>query len=60
MALARKSHFAELEGGGEADAARRRLMFKTLIYPEGMGEMFRVFLQRKGVLETGLTGLEPL
>jgi SAM-dependent MidA family methyltransferase len=35
-------------------------MFKTLIYPEGMGEMFRVFLQRKGVLETGLTGLEPL
>ena len=60
MALARKSHFAELEGGGEADAARRRLMFKTLIYPEGMGEMFQVFVQRKGIQETGLTGLEPL
>jgi len=60
MALARKSHFAELEGGGEAGAARRRLMFKTLIYPEGMGEMFQVFVQRKGISDVGLTGLEPL
>lgn len=60
MALARKSHFAELEGGSEADAARRRLMFKTLIYPEGMGEMFQVFVQRKGISEMALTGLEPL
>ncbi len=60
MALARKSDFAELEGSGEAQAARRRLMFKTLIYPQGMGEMFQVFVQRKGISETGLTGLEPL
>jgi SAM-dependent MidA family methyltransferase len=62
MALARKSQFAELEsaGGGEADAARRRLMFKTLIYPDGMGEAFQVFLQRKGIAEPALTGLEPL
>jgi SAM-dependent MidA family methyltransferase len=62
MALARKSHFAELEssGGGEADAARRRLMFKTLIYPEGMGEMFQVFVQRKGMGEIQLAGLEAL
>ena len=62
MALARQSDFAELqaEGMSESEQSRARLLFKTLIYPEGMGETFQVFIQHKNVESPRLTGLEPL
>jgi SAM-dependent MidA family methyltransferase len=62
MALARQSNFAELqtEGTSESERSRARLLFKTLIYPEGMGETFQVFVQHKNVESPRLTGLEPL
>ncbi|MGA7855717.1 MAG: SAM-dependent methyltransferase [Candidatus Acidiferrales bacterium] len=62
MALARHCDFAELqaEGMSESERTRARLLFKTLIYPEGMGETFQVFVQRKNVDAPRLTGLEPL
>jgi SAM-dependent MidA family methyltransferase len=62
MALARQSNFAELqaEGMSESERTRARLLFKTLIYPEGMGETFQVFIQHKNVESPRLTGLEPL
>ena len=36
---------------------RGRLLLKTLIHPEGMGETFRVFVQHKGIEAPVLTGL---
>lgn len=62
MALARGSDFAELqsEGMSESESSRARLLFKTLIYPEGMGETFQVLIQHKNVDSPRLTGLEPL
>ncbi|MGA8407835.1 MAG: SAM-dependent methyltransferase, partial [Candidatus Acidiferrales bacterium] len=62
LALARQSDFAELqaEGMSESERSRARLLFKTLIYPEGMGETFQVFIQHKNVESPRLTGLEPL
>jgi SAM-dependent MidA family methyltransferase len=62
MALARQSNFAELqaEGMSESERSRARLLFKTLIYPEGMGETFQVFVQHKNVESPRLIGLEPL
>jgi SAM-dependent MidA family methyltransferase len=62
LALGRANEFADLheEGQTEAERMRARLMLKTLIYPEGMGETFQVFLQHKGVDAPGLTGLKEL
>lgn len=62
LALARDSDFADLEaeGGNENERTCRRLLFKTLIHPEGMGETFRVFAQRKGIESARLAGFEPL
>jgi len=72
LALGRRNEFADLyeadsgqpEGGkpgqGEAERLRARLLLKTLIYPEGMGETFQVFIQQKGADPPRLTGLEPL
>ena len=62
MALGRGNEFADLyeEGQSEAEKVRARLMLKTLIFPEGMGETFRVLLQEKGVGRVELAGLEPL
>ncbi|MFZ1035321.1 MAG: SAM-dependent methyltransferase [Candidatus Acidiferrales bacterium] len=62
MALARRSDFAELQSErmSEGERSRARLLFKTLIYPEGMGETFQVFIQHKNVESPRLTGLEPL
>lgn len=62
MALARQSDFAELqaEGMSESERSRARLLFKTLIYPEGMGETFQVFIQHKNIDSPRLTGLESL
>lgn len=62
LALGRENEFADLydEGQTETERLRARLMLKTLIYPEGMGETFQVFLQHKGVDAPALTGLKEL
>jgi SAM-dependent MidA family methyltransferase len=62
LALGRGNDFADLydEGPSEAERIRARLLLKTLIFPEGMGETFRVLAQHKGIEAPHLTGLEPL
>jgi SAM-dependent MidA family methyltransferase len=44
----------------EAERTQRRLLFKTLINPEGMGETFQVLIQHKGTERPDLAGLQPL
>ncbi len=62
MALGRSNEFADLyeEGQSETERYRARLQLKTLIYPEGMGETFRVLIQKKGVPPDTLTGLAEI
>jgi SAM-dependent MidA family methyltransferase len=62
LALARKTGLADLQSGGmsEQEQARSRLLFKTLIHPEGMGETFQVLAQHKGMESARLAGFEPL
>ena len=63
IALGRGNEFEDLyePGASELDRTRARLMLKTLIHPEGMGETFQVFIQYKGLPEapqlTGLAGI---
>jgi SAM-dependent MidA family methyltransferase len=59
LALGRGNEFADLydQGQTELEQARARLQFKTLIYPEGMGERFQVLIQQKGTAPSKLTGL---
>jgi SAM-dependent MidA family methyltransferase len=62
MALARYGDFADLQSDqlSEAEQSQRRLLFKTLINPEGMGETFQILIQHKGIARPSLAGLEPL
>ena len=62
LSLARHSNCADLEPAGLSDTeqARMRLLFKTLIHPEGMGETFQVFAQHKGIESPRLAGFEQL
>jgi SAM-dependent MidA family methyltransferase len=62
MALARQSGFADLQSEkmSESEQARARLLFKTLIYPEGMGQTFQVLIQHKNVKSPRLSGLTAL
>jgi SAM-dependent MidA family methyltransferase len=62
LALGKENEFADLydEGMDESERVRARLQFKTLIFPEGMGERFQVLIQQKGVDSTKLTGLAGL
>jgi len=59
LALGRAHGFADLyePGQTELDQLRARLQLKTLIFPEGMGETFRVLIQHKGIARPALTGL---
>lgn len=59
VALGRANEFADLydEGASEVERIRARLMLKSLIHPEGMGETFQVFIQHKGIVQPHLTGL---
>ncbi len=59
LALGEGNEFADLydEGQSEAERTKARLQLKTLIHPEGMGERFRVLIQRRGVSGAQLTGL---
>ncbi|MGB8801371.1 MAG: SAM-dependent methyltransferase [Candidatus Acidiferrales bacterium] len=62
LSLARHSDFADLQSPAmtEVQQTRARLLFKTLIYPEGMGETFQILIQHKGVEHPHLSGLDPL
>jgi SAM-dependent MidA family methyltransferase len=62
MSLERHSDFADLQSPAmtETEQTRARLLFKTLIYPEGMGETFQVLIQHKGLDQPHLSGLDPL
>jgi len=62
LALARHTQFEDLQSEtmNEQQRARARLLFKTLIYPEGMGETFQVLVQHKGIESPHLAGLDPL
>jgi SAM-dependent MidA family methyltransferase len=59
VALGRGNEFADLyePGASEVERVRGRLLLKTLIHPEGMGETFRVLIQHKGLEAPRLTGL---
>lgn len=59
LALGRANEFDDLYDPGQSDAERvkARLKLKTLLYPEGMGETFRVLFQGKGVPPGTLAGL---
>jgi SAM-dependent MidA family methyltransferase len=62
LSLGRANEFADLydEDQSEADRIRARLLLKTLIFPEGMGEAFSVLIHSKGVTGPSLTGLASL
>ncbi len=62
LSLARYSEFADLQSPAmsESQQTRARLLFKTLIYPEGMGETFQVLIQHKAIDQPHLSGLDPL
>jgi len=62
LALARSSNFEDLQSShmDQNQQARARLLFKTLINPEGMGETFQVLIQHKGIDAPKLSGFEPL
>jgi SAM-dependent MidA family methyltransferase len=62
LALGRGNEFADLydEGQSETDRIRAQMQLSSLLNPEGMGETFQVFIQRKGIAEARLTGLAPL
>lgn len=57
VAMGRANEFADLyePDSTEVERVRSRLLLKTLIHPEGMGETFSVFLQQKGVPGARLT-----
>jgi SAM-dependent MidA family methyltransferase len=59
VALGRLNEFADLydESANEVERVRGRLLLKSLINPEGMGETFQVFVQHKGAAQPHLTGL---
>jgi SAM-dependent MidA family methyltransferase len=62
VALGRANEFADLynEDSTEVERIRARLLLKSLINPEGMGETFQVFIQHKGIAQPHLTGLQGI
>jgi SAM-dependent MidA family methyltransferase len=62
LALARSSNFEDLQSEhmDQNQQARARLIFKTLINPEGMGETFQVLIQHKGIDAPKLSGFDLL
>lgn len=59
VALGRGNEFADLyePGQTEMEKLRARLLLKNLIHPEGLGEIFQVLIQHKGIASPRLTGL---
>jgi len=60
LALGEANQFADLydEGQTEAGKLEARLKLKRLINPEGMGNVFKVLVQHRGLAEAKLTGLK--
>jgi len=60
MALGEENEFADLYDAGESEMERLqgRLKLKRLIHPEGMGTIFKVLIQHRGVATPRLTGLK--
>lgn len=58
LALGESNQFADVYDPGQMDLEllQARLKLKRLISPEGMGNVFKVLVQRKGVSATRLTG----
>lgn len=60
LALGEANQFADLydDGQSEAEKLHARLKLKRLISPDGMGSIFKVLIQQRGVSEVQLTGLK--
>jgi SAM-dependent MidA family methyltransferase len=60
MALGEENEFADLYDAGESEMEKlqARLKLKRLIHPEGMGTIFKVLIQHRGVATPRLTGLK--
>ena len=59
MALGEEDEFRDLYelGENEAKKLQARLQLKRLLYPQGMGGLFKVLVQHRGVPRPPLTGL---
>jgi SAM-dependent MidA family methyltransferase len=62
LALGEAKQFAELyePDASELEKLKARLKLKRLIHPEGMGEIFKVLIQHRGMASPRLTGLRML
>ena len=60
MALGEGNEFADLYDAGqnEREKLQARLKLKRLIHPEGMGTIFKVLIQHRGLAAPQLTGLK--
>lgn len=60
MALGEENEFRDLSEpeAGEASSLQARLQLKRLINPEGMGSLFKILIQHRGVAAPHLTGLK--
>ncbi|MBI1941114.1 MAG: SAM-dependent methyltransferase, partial [Acidobacteria bacterium] len=60
MALGEENAFADLYDPelSEIEKLQARLKLKRLIHPEGMGGIFKVLIQHRGVAAPRLTGLK--
>jgi SAM-dependent MidA family methyltransferase len=60
LALGEANQFADVYDPGqtEQEKLQARLKLKRLISPEGMGNIFKVLVQKRGVPKTELTGLK--
>ncbi len=59
MALGEGNEFSDLceQSGSEMENLKARLKLKRLIHPEGMGNIFKVLIQHRGIASPVLTGL---
>ena len=60
LALGEGNEFADLyePGASEVENLKARLKLKRLIHPEGMGNIFKVLVQHRGITSPRLTGLK--
>ena len=60
LALGEANEFADLyePGATELENLKARLKLKRLIHPEGMGNIFKVLIQHRGIDSPRLTGLK--
>jgi SAM-dependent MidA family methyltransferase len=60
LALGEENEFADLyePGASEVENLKARLKLKRLIHPEGMGNIFKVLVQHRGIAAPRLTGLK--